>query len=139
VVRLLCCERDVPLGTLMPPGSQLEWARPQLSYVRAFSPAKQKLRGWQLVRARPRLSCVRAFSRATPMPRDLQPAQAKSQLSYGRVSSSAKPKLPGWQLERARPQLFSYGLSWLVKRMLRDWNRAADRGFVPQAGKRLQK
>jgi hypothetical protein len=108
VVRLLCCERDVPLGTLMPPGSQLERARPQLSYVRAFSPAKQKLRGWQLVRARPRLSCVRAFSRATPMPRDLQ---AKSQLSYGRVSSSAKPKLPGWQLEWARPQLFSYGLS----------------------------
>jgi len=114
VTRLFSCERDLLLARLILPGLRLVLATSQPFCVRALLSVTQRLRGLQL-------------------------AQAKSQLSYGRVSSSAKPKLPGWQLERARPQLFSYGLSWLVKRMLRDWNRAADRGFAPQPVKRPQK
>ena len=123
----------------MSPGLRLALATPQLSYVRAFSQAKPKLRDSQLLPVTPQLSCVHAFWPATPMPRDLQLAQAKSQLSYGCVSSPEKPKLPGSQLVPARPQLSSYGPSLQAKRMLRGWHWAVDRGFVPQPGKRRQK
>src|SRR5213082_1368124 len=81
-MRLLSCERDVPLARLTPSRLRLVPATPQLSYVRAFSPGKLTPRDWQL-------------------------APAKSQLYCIRVPSPAKPKLRGWQLGPAMPQLFS--------------------------------
>ena len=84
-MRLLSCERDVPLARLTPSRLRLVPATPQLSYVRAFSPGKPTLRDWPLVPATSRLSCVRAFS-------------------------SAKQKLQGYWLGLAKSQLSSYGL-----------------------------
>jgi hypothetical protein len=108
-MRLLSCERDVPLAEPMPPGLRLVPATPQLSYVRAFSPGKPTLRDWPLVPATSRLSCVRAFSSATLMPRDWQLVRATPRLSYVRASSPANQKLQGYWLGLAKSQLSSYG------------------------------
>jgi hypothetical protein len=83
-MRLLSCERDVPLAKPMPPGLRL-------------------------VPATSQRSCVRAFWPATLMPRDLQPALATPRLSYGRLSSPEKQKLQGYWLGLAKSQLSSYG------------------------------
>jgi hypothetical protein len=92
----------------------LALATPQLSYVRAFSLAKPKLRGWQ-------------------------PVPATSRLSYVRGSSPVKLKLQGYWPVLATSQLSSYEPFSRVKPMFRGLHRAADRGFAPQPEKRPQK
>jgi hypothetical protein len=80
-MRLLSCERDVPLAKPMPPGLRLVPATSQLSYVRAFSPGKPTLRDWPLVPATSRLSCVRASSPAKQKLQGYWLGLAKFQLS----------------------------------------------------------
>ena len=115
-MRLLSCERDVPLARLTPSRLRLVPATPQLSYGHAFSPVTQKLRDSQRVQPTSRLSCVPAFWPAMPMLRDCWLARATSPPFCGRAFSRVRRML-----------------------QLQGWHWTAKLGFVPQPGKRQPK